>query len=211
MLFESSRLRGRVSALLIVLLPIITGIVSTTLSLLRMYTPNTPFGIVIIMIPTYTFLSLFLIAMSGFAKYYNDTGIFRNSLYAFITSITTGVASSVVMYTFAAPILDELSAYVASPGNIPPLSLFLPLLQVMAIIWVVMSVAAILNGFFYRRAFYTLAEKSENHNFKQAGFFMFIGGLLMIILIGALLVFIGWIYAVLGFFSMKEDVQTNSV
>ena len=163
------------------------------------------------MIPTYTFLSLFLTAMNGFAKHYNDTGIFKNSLYAFITSITTGIASSVVMYTFAAPILDQLSAYITSPGTIPPLSLILYLLQVMAIIWVVMSVAAILNGFFYRRAFYALAEKTENHNFKQAGFFMFIGGLLMIILIGALLVFIGWIYAVLGFFSMKEDVQTNSV
>ena len=57
------------------------------------------------------------------------------------------------------------------------------------------------------RAFYALAEKSGEHNFKQAGLFMFIGGILMMIFVGAFFYFIGLIFAILGFFSMKQKAS----
>jgi len=145
--------------------------------------------------------------MNGLAKYYDDPKIFKNSLYALILGVTSGITSLIIMYNFATPIFDQLSTYINSPGYVPPTSIFISLLQVTVPVWLGISFGAILGGFLYRRAFYALAEKSGENHFRQAGLFMFIGGILMIIVVGALLFFIGWIFAVLGFFSMKPKTS----
>jgi uncharacterized membrane protein len=98
---------------------------------------------------------------------------------------------------------------VSTPGNVPSASMFFSLFQVLAFIWLAVSVIGILNGFFYRRAFYALAEKSGEQNFKQAGLFMIIGGILMIIFVGGIIFFIDLIFAVLGFFNLKPKNSQN--
>ncbi|MBW3018987.1 DUF996 domain-containing protein [Candidatus Woesearchaeota archaeon] len=149
--------------------------------------------------------------MNGLAKYYDEPKIFKNSLYPLIISSSAGITCLIVAYTFITPILNQLSVYLNSSGNLPPTSIFISFFQVFAFIWLAVSVIGILNGFFYRRAFYALAEKSGEQNFKQAGLFMFIGGILMIILVGGLIFFIGLIFAILGFFRMKpKDSQDHS-
>jgi len=147
--------------------------------------------------------------MNGLAKYYNEPKIFKNSLYPLIISSSAGITSLIVAYTYITPILDQLSAYINSPGNVPPTSLLLSFLLVFGFIWIFVSVIAILNGFFYRRAFYALAEESGEQNFKHAGLFMFIGGILMIFVVGGLIFFIGLIFAILGFFSIKPKASES--
>jgi len=209
MSFESLRLKGRVSTLLMIVFPIIVGITSVFLSLLRFTASTNPYLSIIFMIPNFGVYILFLLAMNGFAKYYDEPKIFKNSLYAFIVSNATGITFLILTHTFVTPILDQLTTYISSPGDVPPLSLILPLIQVAAFIWIAMAFVSILNGFFYRRAFYALAEKSGEQNFKQAGLFMFIGGILMIIFVGALLYFIGLLFAIIGFFSMKPKAPQS--
>jgi len=147
--------------------------------------------------------------MNGLAKYYNEPKIFKNSLYPLIISSSAGITSLIVAYTFITPILGQLSAYFTSRSNVPPTSLLLYFLLVFGFIWIVVSVIAILNGFFYRRAFYALAEKSGEQYFKQAGMFMFMGGILMILVVGGLIFFIGLVFALLGFFSIKPKASEN--
>jgi uncharacterized membrane protein len=150
--------------------------------------------------------------MKGLAEYYIEPKIFKNSLYAFAVSTGAGIISLITTSIFIAPIMDQLYAYINSQGtsgSLPPTSIFFSLFQVFAFIWLVISVIGILNGFFYRRAFYALAEKSGEQNFKQAGLFMFIGGVLTIIFVGGLIFFIGLIFAVLGFFHMKPKDSQN--
>jgi uncharacterized membrane protein len=159
------------------------------------------------MIPNFAVYLLFLVAMNGFSKYYDDSKIFKNSLYAFIVSNATGIAFLIITYTFVTPLFDQLTIYISSPSDVPPLSVVLPIIQVVAFIWITMVFIGILTGFFYRRAFYALAEKSGEQNFKQAGLFMLIGGILMIIFVGALFYLIGLIFAILGFFSMKPKAS----
>jgi uncharacterized membrane protein len=209
MSFESYRSKGRIATLLMLLLPILMGIISVALSLSRLLPSANPYVSIVFVIPSYASYILFLVAMNGLAKYYDEPKIFKNSLYPFIISSTGGIISLFVAYTFITPILDEFSAYVSSPGNVPPPSMFFSLLQVVAVIWLAVSVLGILNGFFYRRAFYALAEKSHEQNFKQAGLFMIIGGILMIIFVGGLIFFIGLIFAVLGFFKLKPKDSQN--
>ena len=191
------------------LLPILMIVTSITLSLSRLLPSTNPYVSIFFVIPSFASYILFLVAMHGLAKYYNEPKIFKNSLYPFIISASAGITSFIVAYTFITPILDQLSAYIASPGDVPPTSILLSFFLVFGFLWLAVSVVAILNGFFYRRAFYALAEKSGEQNFKQAGLFMLIGGILMVIFVGGLIFFIGLIFAILGFFSMKPKASQN--
>ncbi len=207
MFFESNRLRGRIAILLIVSLPIIMLVTYVPVRfLLNLSASNAFYYSGSFSILTFASYILLLLAMNGFAKYYADSKIFRNVVYSIVTSIIGGAVFAILTYAYLVPMLEQFSAYTATPGTVPPLSILFSVLQAFVVIWIGASVVAVLNGFFLRQAFYALAEKSGEHNFRQAGFFLFIGGLLVIIFIGALLFFIGWIFAVLGFFSMKPKV-----
>ena len=62
------------------------------------------------------------------------------------------------------------------------------------------------------RAFSALAEKSGEDNFKQAGEYMFFGGVLTIVFVGIIGFFIGWMLAFKGFSSMKpKSSQINLI
>ena len=202
MSFESSKSKGCIATLLIVLLPIITTIVYVPLYFFRLSTSNIIYLSIIFSALSYAGYILFLVAMNSMSKYYNDSKIFKNILYGFIASIVGAIAFTIVVYAFLVPMLDQLTA-TATSGTAPSLSVFISFLQVMVFVWLGASVIAILNGFFYRRAFYALAEKSGESNFRTAGLLMILGGALTILFVGTLIFFIGWIFTAMGFFSMK--------
>ncbi len=199
MSFESSRSRGRIATLLIVLLPIISSVVYVPLYFLRLPTNSIIYLSVALSALSYAGYILFLVAMHGMSKVYNDARIFKNSLYGFSASIVGAVVFLVVSIVFLVPILDQLTAYNATPGTSPPLSIIVSFLQVMVAVLIGRSILAAINGFFYRRAFYALAEKSGEGNFHTAGLLMLLGGALTIVVVGGLLFFIGWIIAAIGF------------
>jgi uncharacterized membrane protein len=121
--------------------------------------------------------------MNGFSEYYNDSQIFKNSLYAIIVNCI-GIISSPFILDFMVqsqlhPILNLL------------LSFGFP------------AVFGILSGFFYNGAFSALAEKSSEQNFKYAGWLILLGGVLALMLIGIYVVFIGRMFAFLGFYFIK--------
>jgi uncharacterized membrane protein len=195
--------KGRIATLLIILLPIITSITSMALFSFRVLPGSMIYVSIIFSLPSYAAYILFLVAMNGLAKYYNAFAIFRNSLYGVITSIVGGITLAIITYAFVIPTLDKLITTPITPGTIPPLSVFLPFLRVMAVVWVIMFVIALVEGIFFRSAFYALAEKSGESNFRTAGLLMLIGGVLTIIIVCGLIFIIGWIFAAMGFFSLK--------
>lgn len=193
------------------LLPIFMTIISMALSFSHLLPSTNYYVSIIFVIPSFASYILFLFSMKGFSEYYSEPKIFKNSLYPLVISSSGGIICIIVAYTFITPILNQLSVYINSSSNVPPTSIFISFFQVFAFIWLAISVIGTLNGFFYRRAFYALAEKSGEQNFKQAGLFMLIGGISMIILVGGLIFFIGLIFAILGFFHMKpKDSQDHS-
>jgi uncharacterized membrane protein len=209
MSFESSRSKGRIGTLLIVLLPIISSVVYVPLYFLRLPTFNVIYLSLILSALSYEGYILFLIAMQGLSRVYNDDRIFKNSLYGFIASIIGAVVFVTVAFLVLVPILDQFTAYAASPGTVPPLSIVISFLQIMVVVLIGGSILAAINGFFYRRAFDALAEKSGEGNFHTAGLLMLLGGALTIVVIGGLLFFIGWIIAAIGFSSLKpKPTQT---
>ena len=182
MSFKSHRLKGLVSTLLLVIIPIMFGIASGSLLLSGLsFNINTYLLIVNIVSHIVVFI-LFIMAMRGFAEYYNDSKIFKNSLYAVIMGITGIITAPIVSY-----IVD----------------LFSPNILFLVLILVYMTVIAIPTGVFYRNAFYALEEKSGQQHFKHAGWLMFIGGITTVIVIGVFVIFLGRMFATLEFYSMK--------
>jgi uncharacterized membrane protein len=203
MALESSRFKGLIATLLIVLLPISSAIVYVPFYVFRLSTSNVIYLSIILSVLNYIGYVLFLVSMHGLSKVYSDLKIFKNSLYGFMASVAGAIVFTVSLYVFLVPILEQLTTYTTRPGTVPPVSVIIEFLQVMVLIWIGGSILAVINGFFYRRAFNALAEKSGEANFRTAGLLMMLGGALTIVVVGGLIFFIGWIIAAVGFFSLK--------
>jgi hypothetical protein len=62
-----------------------------------------------------------------------------------------------------------------------------------------------------RKVFETMAQKTGESSFTTAGILLLLGAALTIIGIGLILILIAWIFATIGFFSMKpKDYQPYS-
>lgn len=209
MSFESFRSRGLAATVLIILLPIVSTVISVALVYSKVLSSSIYLSFLFSLLG-YAGYVLLLAAMNGLSKYYNDPKIFRNSLYGFITTIIGAIVFIFLLEAFLFPAFDQLNTFnqvntVKGISVDPSRSVFLSFLTVLVIVWLGQFVIALFQGIFFRRAFYALAEKSGENRFRTAGLLMLIGGALTIIFVGGLIFIIGWIFAALGFSSMKTQ------
>ena len=205
MSFESSRSMGRAATLLIIL-----GIIAAPVLMFSSFFIRFMFTIPILLIiyipvAALAFVGniLLIVAMSQFANFYKEPAIFRNTLYGFLTGIIGGIVYVILIFWLLAYATTSIGTY---PTNtFAPSASFAIGLVVAA--WLGAFILALIQSLFYRAAFNAIAEKSGEDNFRTAGQMMLIGGALTIILIGVLLIFVGWIFATIGFFSMKPPRQ----
>ena len=186
MSFESYKRWGLVSSLFLVLIPIVVGLISGSLFLSDSNMPD--YFSIINIILNIAFLILFLMAMRGFSKYYDDKSIYQNSLYAVIVGIISIIISPIILY-FVSQFPSILSVILS---------------------YIIAAFFGILVGYFYRNAFYSLAENSGEVHFRHAGWLIFIGGILTVIVIGVFVILLGRMIAVLAFNSMKPKLSPNS-
>ena len=140
-------------------------------------------------------------AMKEFSYYYQDEKIYQNSLTGIkyyivaiiaaavaIVGITIGAASATGLFT---------GDFVFTAGFAAGLIAFLAGL-VVAFVFYVLAASNL------RKTFNTLAEKSGEQSFATAGTLLWVGSILTIIVVGLVLIFVAWIFATIGFFSMKS-------
>ena len=206
MSYESSRSMGRAATLLIVLTTVTTPIIAVGAFFLGLL-QNLLLFTVLYSALSYAGQVLFLVAMNRFADYYRDRAIFRNALYGFITAVVGSVVFIILTFGAFSSLRGLLPTTPATPSTPPSMSILVAFISFFLIIWLGAFIIALVQSLFYRRAFYALADKSGESNFRQAGLFMLIGGVLTIIFVGALIFFVGWIFAVLGFFHMQPGAS----
>jgi uncharacterized membrane protein len=144
---------------------------------------------------------LLLRGMKELSNYYQDETIYQNSLtgvkYYVVAIIAAAVAiAAIVVGVGSATGFTFGTNFVFTTGFIVGLLAFLGVL-------VVAFVFYILATMHLRKTFDTLAQKSGEASFTTAGTLMWWGALLSIILVGFLLILIAWIFATIGFFTMK--------
>jgi len=170
-------------------------------------------------------LILILISLNGLANFYGDRGIFNNAIYGFIAGIV-GVAAFigtlVVAFAFVTSLPDWAQTYIneqdwqglatAIQNHITDvtsaLDLVGSLILTLVLALVVLFVFLVVAFFFFRRSLGRLSTKTHVGLFGTAGLLMLIGAVLTIIVIGFLLIWIGWILLTIAFFSIHETAAT---
>ena len=148
---------------------------------------------------------LLLRGLKELASYYQDNEIYKNSLtgvkYYIIALIAAGAAiTAIVVGIGTATGFKFSSHFTLTVGFGIGLAVFFGAL-IIAFIFNVLAATHL------RQTFKTLAQKSGEHSFDTAGTLLWFGALLTIIGVGIILIFIAWIFAVIGFFSMKSQQQ----
>jgi len=134
-----------------------------------------------------------LIAIKRLSEAFNNPAIWRNALKAVITAIVGTVV--LIASTFA--LLFGLM-----PMN-PYLYPFL-FIGIVAAIFVVVYVFVLLSGRYYRNLYNELANSSGISEFRDAAKWTWLGVLLLIVIVGAILVLVGRIFTLLGYNRLKE-------
>lgn len=177
--------------------------------------PLIPYGGILALIG----LILLLIGIKGLANYYNEQGIFSNVLYSIIIAIVGGVVAVVAVITSALSALADIGIDLATLedwanagteiGNvftdITDLSAFMGLIGAILVGLVILFVVLIISMYFNRKSMNQLSEKSGIGLFGTAGLLMLIGAVLSIIVIGFVIIWIGLILAMVGFFQLKQE------
>jgi uncharacterized membrane protein len=151
---------------------------------------------------------LLLRAMKEFSNYYQDEEIYKNSLtgvkYYIVALVAAGVAiASLVIGIWTA------TGFTFTTGNFVPTIAFGAGLIAFLVGLIVAFVFYILATSHLRRTFDTLALKSGEASFTTAGNLLWWGSILSIILVGFVLILIAWIFAAIGFFTMKTPQQQS--
>jgi uncharacterized membrane protein len=139
---------------------------------------------------------LLLIAIKGFSSQYQDSEMYDNALRGFIYYIIAAIAFAVSFGFLAAGFESIFFLAFGIAGFIAGL--------VVAFIFYLMAAKRL------RATLNSLSQKTGEKSFETAGMLLWYGAILSIIFIGGILIFIAWIFATIGFFSMKTTGQTYS-
>jgi uncharacterized membrane protein len=148
---------------------------------------------------------LLLRGMKELSNYYQDEEIYKNSLtgvkFYIVALVAAGVAiAAIVIGVGSATGFTFKTAFVPTVGFGIGLIAFLAGL-VVAFVFYVLATSHL------RKSFNTLAQKSGEASFTTAGNLLWWGAILSIVLVGLVLIFIAWIFATIGFFTMKPQHQ----
>jgi uncharacterized membrane protein len=146
---------------------------------------------------------LLIRAMKEFANYYQDNSIYQNTLtgvkYYIVALIALAVAATGFIVTFVNLNFNDLPASFGVGHAIG-------LVVGIAFLFVAF-VFNVLAATHLKKTFETLAQKTGEHSFETAATLLWIGALLTIIGVGFILIFIAWIFTIIGFFTMKGPQQ----
>ncbi|WP_069807856.1 DUF996 domain-containing protein [Vulcanisaeta thermophila] len=150
-------------------------------------------------------LAIILIALGKLSRAFNNPGIYRKALYGVLTNIVGGTAI-VFIITLAgfkrttcitnSPIQPQL-CYIGPPTPVLAITLVTAL-------WVVFYAVVLITYWFLREAYTGLANASGIGDFNEAAKWYWYGALTFILLVGALLIFVGHVYAASGYYKLRR-------
>jgi uncharacterized membrane protein len=148
---------------------------------------------------------LLLRGMKELSNYYQDEEIYKNTLtgvkFYIIAIVAVGVAMAALMVG-----IGSATGFTFTTGFEPTVTFGVGLITFFAGL-IVAFIFYVLATMHLRRTFHTLAQKSGEGSFKTAGNLLWWGAILTIVLVGLILILIAWIYATIGFFTMKSPQQ----
>jgi uncharacterized membrane protein len=145
---------------------------------------------------------LLLRGMKELSNYYQDENIYQNSLtgvkYYIIAIIAAAVAiASITVGIGAATDFTFDTNFVLTTGFAVGLAAFIAGV-IVAFVFYVLATSHL------KRTFNTLAQNTGEASFTTAATLLWFGAILSIILVGFALILVAWVFATIGFFTMKS-------
>ena len=159
---------------------------------------------------------ILLIGLRGFAHLYNEEGIFNNVVYSIVIMIVGVVVTVAIMAITAASALMAMGVDLSNLNELPNVGANLTayftdfsnitITQITAIIvgLAVLVVFFVISMYFNKKSLDLLKNKSGTTLFGTAGLLMLVGAVLTIVVVGVILIWIGYILATIAFFQMKS-------
>ena len=225
MSFESGRKLGLTASIIYIIMPVITvvlygffifSIIAAASSAFTGGGSTSPFGasflssgVISIAFIGLGVLSLigfifFIIAMYQLSHYYDEPGIFKNVLYGLVVAIVGSVSFAVILIAIIVSLISRANT---GPTFVPAVGLVI--VGLLALVGAFLAIL-IISSFFWKRAFNKLGEKSGNNNFNTAGLLILIGAALSIVGVGGIISWIAWIFASMGFNSLKPKATETT-
>jgi uncharacterized membrane protein len=169
---------------------------------------------------------LLLIGLKGLSEYYNEAGIFNNTLYGTIVTIVGIVVVAAVVFT---ALLGMLAVIVPNwNGDFVTLAQqfssadwinwsanltfgdFAPYIGMLILAYVLMFVFALVTALLLRRSLGLLAAKSGVGLFGSTGTIMLIGGVLTIVLFGYIILWVAVLLLAVALFQARPPMRPQA-
>jgi uncharacterized membrane protein len=145
---------------------------------------------------------LLMRGLKELSYYYQDEKIYQDSLTGVKYYIVAIIAGAVAIAAITLGI-GSATGFTFKPNFAPTAALGIGIAAFIGGI-VIAFIFYILATTHLRKTFNNLAQKSGEASFTTAASLLWWGAIFTIIVIGLLLIFIGWIFATIGFFTMKS-------
>jgi len=145
---------------------------------------------------------LLMRGLKELSYYYQDEKIYQDSLTGVKYYIVAIIAAAVAIAAITLGI-GSATGFTFQPNFAPTAALGIGIAAFIGGI-VIAFIFYILATTHLRKTFNNLAQKSGEASFTTAASLLWWGAIFTIIVIGLLLIFIGWIFATIGFFTMKS-------
>jgi uncharacterized membrane protein len=146
---------------------------------------------------------LLLRGVKELSSYYQEDRLYQDSWTGVKYYIVAIVAAAVAIAALIIGVWSATGFNFTAASFVPTIAFGVGVVAFLAGL-VTAFVFYILAASHLRNAFNSLAQKTEESSFKTAGTLLWIGALLSIIGVGLLLILIAWIFATIGFFTMKS-------
>ena len=156
-------------------------------------------------------LILLFIAVKYVAEETRDESIFKNYLFYFMCNVIAIVAAGIIIFLTIGGF--SLLSVMQERGEHPEhfLGSFAALIGGLVVALIIAWVLLILAAIYLRKSYNRIAKHTGVDIFRTTGTIYFIGAVTLIILVGALIIFVAKIMEIIAFFSLPENLPSPSV
>ncbi len=142
-------------------------------------------------------------SMKEFSRYYGDESVYQNTWkgikYYIVAIIAVAFSGAAVLIGIASATAFTFEGFLAATAGFSAGIIAGMASLIVAFIFYVLAATNL------KTTLNTLAEKTGDQTLATAGTLLWIGSILTIIGVGLILIFISWLFATIGFFSMKNQ------
>jgi len=145
---------------------------------------------------------LLLVATHQYSKALSDSEIFKNFLVGFLLSLFG------IFIALFFGVAGVITGAIMGGGREEAVGAGIGIGFILFVL--IAYVLFVLSFYMYKRSFSRIASKLGHGLIGTAGTVLFIGSILTILLVGILVVYIGWILAAIGFFTAPTEIASES-